>query len=159
MSELFFLFYCFCHRNSGAVSSADKKKHSFMLKRLFAAQYPIQCNLVKHLDSDPEMASDLVALLATRYTDTPSFLKLKLNQKKKKESILSKYEDEVLNKYMEINEVGFRELEEAFMFNETEVEKALNLIKKNFFDDKDKVILHKNTVKPSEKKTEESSLF
>lgn len=154
--ELYEVLNLYCHRNSGAVPSVDKKKHSFMLKRLFAAQYPIQCNLVNNLDSDPEVASNLVALLATRYTDLPPFLKLKVSQKKKKESIISKYEDEVLNKYMQINEIGFRELEEAYMFNEVEVEKSLNLIKKNFFENKDKVIVQK-IEKP--KKEEESSLF
>ena len=154
--ELYEVLNLYCHRNSGAVPSVDKKKHSFMLKRLFSAQYPIQCNLVNNLDSDPEVASNLVALLATRYTDLPPFLKLKVSQKKKKESIISKYEDEVLNKYMQINEIGFRELEEAYMFNEAEVEKSLNLIKKNFFENKDKVIVQK-IEKP--KKEEESSLF
>lgn len=128
-----------------------------MLKRLFAAQYPIQCNLVNTLDSEPEISSNLVALLATRYTDLPPFLKLKISQKKKKESILSKYEDEVLNKYMQINEIGFRELEEAYMFNEMEVEKALNLIKKNFFENKDKVIVKKVEKNKNEEKP--SSLF
>ena len=156
MSELYEVLNCFCHRNSGAVSSEDKKRHSFMLKRLFSAQYPIQCNLVNNLDSEPEMSANLVALLATRYSDIPPFLKLKISQKKKKESILSKYEDDVLNKYMEINEIGFRELEEAYMFNEFEVEKALNLIKKNFFDNKDKVIV-KKIDKP--KKEEDVGLF
>jgi hypothetical protein len=153
--ELYEVLNLYCHRNSGAVPSVDKKKHSFMLKRLFSAQYPIQCNLVNNLDSDPEVASNLVALLATRYTDLPPFLKLKVSQKKKKESILSKYEDEVLNKYMQINEIGFRELEEAYMFNEAEVEKSLNLIKKNFFENKDKVIVQK-IEKP---KNEETGLF
>lgn len=154
--ELYEVLNLYCHRNSGAVPSVDKKKHSFMLKRLFAAQYPIQCNLVNNLDSDPEVASNLVALLATRYTDLPPFLKLKVSQKKKKESIISKYEDEVLNKYMQINEIGFRELEEAYMFNEAEVEKSLNLIKKNFFENKDKVIVQK-IEKP--KKEEDVGLF
>ena len=156
--ELYEVLNLYCHRNSGAVPSEDKRKHSFMLKRLFAAQYPIQCNLVNNLDSDPEVSSNLVALLATRYTDLPPFLKLKINQKKKKESILSKFEDEVLNKYLEINEIGFRELEEAYMFNEEEVEKTLNLIKKNFFENKDKVII-KKVEKPKKDEEKPSSLF
>lgn len=154
--ELFEVLNNFCHRNSGAVSSADKKRHSFMLKRLFSAQYPIQCNLVNNLDSDPEVSSNLVAMLATRYTDLPPFLKLKVNQKKKKESVFKDYEDDVLNKYMEINEIGLRELEEAYEIDRDEVEKALKLIKKNFFDNKDKVIVKKV---PKQKKEDEQKLF
>jgi hypothetical protein len=131
-----------------------------MLKRLFSAQYPIQCNLVNSLDSEPETSANLVAMLATRYNDMPSFLKLKIDQRKKKENILCKYEDEVLNKYMEINEIGVRELETAYMFDKESVEKALDLIKRNFFDNKDKVIIKKNPVeKDDEKKTENEGLF
>ena len=154
--ELFEVLNYFCHRNSGVVSSVDKRKHSFMLKRLFAAQYPIQCNLVNNLDSDPEVAANLIALLATRYTDIPSFLKLKISQKKKKESVFKDYEDEVLNKYMQINEIGLRELEEAYEFDKESVEKSLNLIKKNFFENKDKVIVKKISKK---KKEDDIKLF
>lgn len=158
--ELFEVLNYFCHRNSGAVSSADKRKHSFMLKRLFSAQYPIQCNLVNSLDSEPETSANLVAMLATRYNDMPLFLKFKIDQRKKKENILCKYEDEVLNKYMEINEIGIRELETAYMFDKESVEKVLDLIKRNFFDNKDKVIIKKNLVeKDDEKKTENEGLF
>jgi len=157
--ELFEVLNCFCHRNSGAVSSVDKRKHSFMLKRLFSAQYPIQCNLVNNLDSDPELSSNLVAMLATRYTDLPPFLKLKISQKKKKDKILSEYEDCVLEKYMEINEIGMRELEEAYMFDEETITKTLDLIKKNFFDNKDCVIVKKTNKKETKNKKEEETLF
>lgn len=154
--ELFEVLNNICHRNSGAVSSEDKKRHSFMLKRLFSAQYPIQCNLVNNLCSDPEVSANLVSLLATRYTDLPPFLKLKVNQKKKKESVFKDYEDDVLNKYMEINEIGLRELEEAYDIDREGVENALKLIKKNFFDNKEKVIVRKVT---KQKKEEEQKLF
>lgn len=154
--ELFEVLNNYCTRNSGAVSSADKKRHSFMLKRLFSAQYPIQCNLVNALDSDSEISSNLVALLATRYTSMPTFLKMKIDQKKKKDSIRKDYEDDVLNKYMEINQIGFRELEEAYFFNKEEVDNALKLIKKNFFNNKDKVIV-KKVSKP--KKEDNVKLF
>lgn len=154
--ELFEVLNNICHRNSGAVSSEDKKRHSFMLKRLFSAQYPIQCNLVNNLCSDPEVSANLVSLLATRYTDLPPFLKLKVNQKKKKESVFKDYEDDVLNKYMEINEICLRELEEAYDIDREGVENALKLIKKNFFDNKEKVIVRKVT---KQKKEEEQKLF
>jgi len=158
--ELFEVLNYFCHRNSGAVSSADKRRHSFMLKRLFSAQYPIQCNLVNNIESDPETSANLVAMLATRYNDIPDFLKSKIDQKKKKENIFCKYEDEVLDKYMEINEIGLRELETAYMFDKESVENALNLIKRNFFGDKEKVIIKKGPVEENdEKKTENEGLF
>ena len=130
-----------------------------MLKRLFSAQYPIQCNLVNNLDSDPELSSNLVAMLATRYTDLPPFLKLKISQKKKKDKILREYEDCVLEKYMEINEIGMRELEEAYMFDEETITKTLDLIKKNFFDNNDCVIVKKTNKKATKSKKEEETLF
>ena len=153
--ELYEVLNCYCNRNSGAVSKEDKRKYSYMLRRLFSAQFPIQCELVNRLDSDPLVDSELIALLAMRFNGLPAFLKTRIDQTKKKESIRKFYEDDVLNKYMEINECGIREVEEAYSINKTELDWALKLIKSNFFNNKDKVIVSKNT----EKKEEEKSLF
>ena len=155
MAELFEVLNCYCNRNSGAVTKEDKRKYSYMLRRLFSAQFPIQCEMVNRLDSDPVVDAEVIALLALRYNGLPSFLKTRIDQKKKKETIRTYYEDAVLNKYMEINECGIREVEEAYAINKTEVDKALNLIKVNFFGNKDKVLVEKI----SKKKEEEKSLF
>ena len=56
---------------------------------------------------------------------------------------------------MEINECGIREVEEAYAVNKTELDNALKLIKSNFFNNKEKVIVSKNT----EKEEDEKSLF
>ena len=154
--ELYEVLGCYCNRNSGAVSKDDKRKYSYMLRRLFSSQFPIQCELVNRLDSDPLIDAELIALLAMRFNGLPAFLKTRIDQKKKKETIRTYYEDEVLNKYMEINECGIREVEEAYAINKTEVDKALKLIKTNFFPDKEKVIVSKNTEKKEE---DEKSLF
>lgn len=156
MAELFEVLNCYCNRNSGAVSKDDKKKYSYMLRRLFSAQFPIQCELVNRLDSDPLVDAELIALLAMRFNGLPPFLRTKIDQKKKKETIRTYYEDDVLNKYMEINECGIREVEEAYAINKTEVDKALKLIKSNFFNNKEKVIVEKNTKKEEES---EKTLF
>ena len=153
--ELYEVLNCYCNRNSGAVSKEDKRKFSYMLRRLFAAQFPIQCELVNRLDSDPLVDAELIALLAMRFNGLPAFLKTRIDQTKKKESIRKFYEDDVLNKYMEINECGIREVEEAYSINKLELDKALKLIKSNFFNNKEKVLVNKNT----EKKEEEKSLF
>ena len=134
-----------CNRNSGSISKEDKRKYSFLSRRLFAAQFPIQCELVNRLDSDPLIDAELIALLAMRFNGLPNFLKIRVDQKKKKETIRTYYEDDVLNKYMEINECGIREVEEAYAVNQTELDNALKLIKSNFFNNKEKVIVSKNT--------------
>lgn len=153
--ELFEVLNCYCNRNSGAVSKEDKRKYSYMLRRLFAAQFPIQCELVNRLNSDPLVDAEIIAMLAMRFNGLPGFLKTRIDQTKKKESIRKFYEDDVLNKYMEINECGIREVEEAYSINKTELDRALKLIKANFFNNKEKVLVSKNT----EKKEEENSLF
>ena len=153
--ELYEVLNCYCNRNSGAVSKEDKRKFSYMLRRLFAAQFPIQCELVNRLDSDPLVDAELIALLAMRFNGLPAFLKTRIDQTKKKESIRKFYEDDVLNKYMEINECGIREVEDAYAINKGELDWALKLIKSNFFNNKEKVLVGKNT----EKKEEEKSLF
>lgn len=153
--ELFEYLQCICNRNSGATTKDDKRKYSFMSRRLFAAQFPIQCNLVNGLDSDPVTDAEVVALLAMRYTGLPPFLKIRVDQTKKKESIRKYYEDCVLNKYMEINECGIREVEEAYEVNKEELDNALKIIKKNFFNEKEKVIIDKTP----KKEVVEKSLF
>ena len=145
-----------CNRNSGSISKEDKRKYSFLCCRLFAAQFPIQCELVNRLDSDPLIDAELIALLAMRFNGLPNFLKIRVDQKKKKETIRTYYEDDVLNKYMEINECGIREIEEAYAVNKTELDNVLKLIKSNFFNNKEKVIVSKNTEKKEE---DEKSLF
>lgn len=153
--EFYEVLQCYCNRNSGAVSKEDKRKYSYLLKRVFSGQFPIQCNLINGLDCDALVGAELVALLAMRYNGIPAFLKKKVDQTKKKESIRKYYEDDVLDKYMEINECGIREVEEAYSLNREELDKSMKLIKSNFFNNKDKVIVNKN--KPVEKK--ENSLF
>ena len=145
-----------CHRDSGSISKEDKRKYSFLSRRLFAAQFPIQCELINRLDVDPVAASTIVSLLASRYTGLPSFLKIRVDQTKRKESIRKYYEDCVIDKYMEINECGIREVEEAYYYDRDALDNAMKLIKKNFFNNKEKVIVKKITSNDIE---EESTLF
>ena len=154
--ELYEVLGCYCNRNSGAVSKDDKRKYSYMLRRLFSAQFPIQCELINRLDVDSVAASTIVSLLASRYTGLPSFLKIRVDQTKRKESIRKYYEDCVIDKYMEINECGIREVEEAYYYDRDAWDNAMKLIKKNFFNNKEKVIVKKITSNDIE---EESTLF
>ena len=126
-----------------------------MLRRLFSAQFPIQCELVNRLDSDPVVDAEVIALLAMRYNGLPNFLKTRIDQKKKKETIRTYYGDDILNKYMEINECGIREIEDAYAINKEQIDWALQLIKTNFFNNKEKTIIEKNT----NKEDNENSLF
>lgn len=150
--ELFEVLNAFCTRRSSSVSDSDKRKYAYMIRRLFSAQFPTICESVNRMDSDPLYTSNLISMLAARYNGLPSYLKLKISQKKKKETIRSLYDDCVIDKYMEINECGIREIEEAYFFNQDELEKSLNIIKKNFFDNKDKVIVRKNKSKSNSNK-------
>lgn len=151
--QLYEVLGCYCNRNSGAVSKEDKRKFSYMLRRLFAAQFPIQCELVNRLDSDPLVDAELIALLAMRFNGLPEFLKVRIDQTKKKESIRKFYGDAILNKYMEINECGIREVEEAYEFNRPALEWALNLIKQNFFNNDDKSIVKEDAPKEENEKS------
>lgn len=151
--ELYEVLNAYCSRSSSSVSKEDKRRYSYMLRRLFSSMYPIQCSLINNINIDPVCSSNIIALLSTRYNGLPDFLKIRVDQKKKKESIRKYYEDDVLQKYMEINQCGIREVEEAYMFNKSSLDNALKLIKKTFFDNKDKVIVDKS------KKVDDKSLF
>lgn len=152
--ELYEVLNNFCSRNSGAVSKDDKKKYSYMLRRLFSSQYPMQCDIINRLDSDALCSSNIIALLASRYNGIPAFLRTRIDQKKKKETIYKFFEDDVINKYMDINECGIREVEEAYDFCPEEINKVMKLIKSNYFNNKDKVIVKKVT-----KEDKEQELF
>ena len=89
--------------------------------------------------------------MATRYNGIPNFLKLRVDQKKKKESIRKYFEDDVINKFMEINECGIREVEEMFSIDRDGIMQMMKLIKQTFFDNSDKVIVEKK----KEEKTKE----
>ena len=154
--ELYEVLGCYCNRKSGAVSKDDKRKYSYMLRRLFSAQFPIQCELINRLDVDSVAASTIVSLLASRYTGLPSFLTIRVDQTISQESIRKYYEDCVIDKYMEINECGIREVEEAYYYDRDALDNAMKLIKKNFFNNKEKVIVKKITSNDIE---EESTLF
>ena len=155
MKELFEVLNCYCNRNCGAVTKDEKRKYSYMLRRLFSAQFPIQCELVNRLDSDPLVDAEVIALLALRFNGLPNFLKVRIDQKKKKESIRKYYGDDVVSKYMEINECGIREVEEAYYINKDAMDEAMRLIKNNFFSTKKSTIVN-NEVKNIES---ENSLF
>lgn len=155
--ELFEVLNAFCTRRSNTVSDNDKRKFAYMIRRLFSAQFPMICETVNRLDSDPLYTANLISLLTVRYNGLPQYLKMKISQKKKQETIRTKYDDDVLNKYMEINECGIREVEEAYFYNPMELEHALDLIKSNFFDNKSSVIVKKT--KPKKKEKEDEKLF
>ena len=112
--ELFEVLNAFCTRQSNSVSDADKRKFAYMIRRLFSAQFPMICESVNRMDSDPLYTANLISLLTVRYNGLPSYLRMKINQKKKKETIRTLYDDCVIDKYMEINECGIREVEEAY---------------------------------------------
>ena len=65
--ELYEVLNAYCSRGSGAVSKEDKRRHSYMLRRLFSSTYPIQCSLINNLNIDPVCASNIIAMLASMY--------------------------------------------------------------------------------------------
>lgn len=158
--ELFDVLNAFCTRKSGSVSDADKRKFAYMIRRLFSAQFPLVCESVNRMDSDPLYTTNLISMFTVRYNGIPPYLKMKISQKKKQETIRTKYDDFVLEKYMEINECGIREVEEAYEFNPVELEKSLDLIKKNFFENKNSIVVKKTKSKSKKKEDKkEETLF
>lgn len=141
--ELYELLNKICNRQSNQVPREDKRKYAYMCRRLFSAQFPIQMQMLNDLTSDQELTTSVISMMATRYNGIPNFLKLKVNQKKKKESIRKYFEDDVINKFMEINECGIREVDEMFSIERDEIMRMMKLIKQAFFDNSDKVIVEK----------------
>ena len=88
----------YCNRCSGAVSKEDKKKFSYMLRRLFAAQYPIQCEWLNRLDTDALCSSEIIALIASRYNGLPNLMVPVVTDNKKAGGALSWAVSELKNR-------------------------------------------------------------
>lgn len=157
--ELFEVLNAFCTKRANSVSDEDKRKYAYMIRRLFSAQFPMLCEYVNRMDSDPLYTATMISLITARYSSLPPYLKLKISQKKRQESIREKYDDCVVDKYMEINECGIREVEEAYFYNQEEVDKAMDLIKQNFFENKNKVVVSKSKSKKTSKVKKDETLF
>lgn len=108
----------------------DKARHSFMLNRFMAIQYPVNASSFNKLGIYSASIVDCWNIVAQRFKYVPKWMYTSVSKKKKEEARKFDPSDEVLNKYLEINNIGFREYKEALKFNFNEVVKDIEYLEK-----------------------------
>jgi len=133
--ELFDVIRKINSRKGNEVSNLDKKRHSFMLSRLYAAGFPLQVSVLNNINIDAVTATNMIILLSKRYLNVPSFLKLKVSQKKKQDSIYKLYNTDEINKFCELEECGIREFKELVSIDKELVDNRMTEIREQYFND------------------------
>lgn len=130
-------------RHSSEVNASDKKKHAFMLSRLYAAGFPLQTAVLNDINVDPQTVTNMIILLSKRYSNVPPFLRMKVSQKKKQDSIYKMYSDREIAKFCETEECGIRELKEMVEIDKSLVDMRMVEIREQYFNDY-KIVKEKN---------------
>jgi len=110
------------------LTSYDKSKNSFMLNRMLSAQFPIQANMFNQLKTDPVGTAECWRIVGSKFTRVPGFIYTKVSKK----SVKKKWDpnQEVVNEYLKLNQIGNREFQEALKFNPKEIKKSIDNLEK-----------------------------
>lgn len=133
--ELFDVIRKMNTRHGNEIPDNDKKKHAFMLSRLYSAGFPLQVQILNDINVDAKTSTNMIILLSKRYSNVPGFLKIKVSQKKKQDSIYKLYKDFEINKFCELEECGIREFKELVSINKELVDIRMKEIREQYFND------------------------
>lgn len=100
------------------ISNHNKKRHHFMINRFFAIKYPTNAQLFNKNGINPIAVIDSWSLVASRFKSVPGWIYTKTKKAKKEPTSKSKYipSEDVINFFMEKNEIGKREFKELEKF-------------------------------------------
>lgn len=141
--ELYDMIKCMCTKNSSSIQDADKRKNSFILKRLYSAKYPIACFMLNDLSTDPIISVNILCEISKQFNNVPDFLNLKVSQKKKKSSIYKGFEGNIIDKCCELEQCSVNDLQLAYDMYEDDVKKHLKLVEETFFPKEEKIVKQK----------------
>ncbi len=110
------------------LTAYDKSKNSFMLNRMFSCKFPVQANMFNALKTDPVGTAECWRLVGSKFNRVPGFIYTKVSKK----SVKKKWDpnQEVVNEYLKLNQIGNREFQEALKFNPKEVKKSIDNLEK-----------------------------
>ncbi len=116
-------------QNYKKLTRHQKAKHAFMMNRFCSIKYPVQAALFNKVGMDPAGLVDCWQMVAQQYKKTPSWIFTKTNKNQKDTKEYSP-EDEILDMYLQINEIGMKEYKDALKYNETIVVNDLKTLEK-----------------------------
>ena len=119
------------------LSDYDKGKNAFMTNRLMSAKFPSQANLFNMLRTDPVGQAEAWRMVGNKFNRVPGFIYTKTaKQGKEKKKWIPNHE--AVEMYMNLNEIGEREFNEALKFNFDEIKKSIQILEKQFLNDRAK---------------------
>ena len=110
------------------LTAYDKSKNSFMLNRMLSCKFPVQANMFNTLKTDPVGTAECWRLVGSKFNRVPGFIYTKVSKK----SVKKKWDpnQEVVNEYLKLNQIGNREFQEALKFNPKEIKKSIDNLEK-----------------------------
>jgi len=114
------------------LSYGEKTKHVFMVNRFFSIKYPQQAELFNRMNTPPLGVIESWRLVANSFNRTPGwiFTKTKRAEKQKKKNL--NVDPDIIKKYLELNNIGYREFEEALKYEEEKIIKILKSMEKAY---------------------------
>ena len=109
------------------LSSYDKIKNEFMIRRFMSIKYPQQANLFNVIKTDSIGQAECWRMIGSKFKRVPGFIYTKV----KKQKADKKWEPnpEVLKEYLKINQIGMREFEEALKLNPIKLKNSFKKLK------------------------------
>jgi len=111
------------------LNNAQKSKHFFMVNRLMSIYFPKQAQLFNYVGMNQLGTIESWRLVAKRYKKVPGWIYTKIN--KKKTINTKKFDQEVIDEYIKINEIGIREFNDAMELEPELLENYLTKLTKH----------------------------
>ncbi len=112
----------------------DKSKNSFMLNRFMSIKFPAQAQLFNMLRTDPVGQAEAWRMVTSKFNRVPGFIYTKVSKKK----IQKEWEpdQQALDFYLQINEIGMREFNEALKYDRSTVISVIDKLKSQITNDR-----------------------
>jgi hypothetical protein len=107
------------------ISKADKRKHSFIVNRMFSIGHPLQAQLLQHIKISPSVMIDIWQRLMTikfGYNKTPGWMFTKGTVKNKLEKeVKTNLSEEIIKEYCKKFRVDYKSVKDALKFFPTKM--------------------------------------
>jgi len=114
------------------LTNYDKAKNAFMINRFMSIKFPTQANLFNKLKTDPVAAAESWRMMGRKYSRVPGFIYTKIKETKKEKVWVPN--QNALDLYLRINEIGEREFNEALKLKPDEIKHSIQILEKQFKD-------------------------
>lgn len=110
------------------LTNYDKSKNEFMTRRFMSIKFPSQANLFNVMKTDPVGQAESWRMIGSKFKRTPGFIYTKV--KKSAKTKQWKPNQDAVNEYLRINQIGNREFNEALEFFPNDIKSSINSLEK-----------------------------